>query len=279
VLGGQYEVLRDLVIGTTLIYRWLGRAIEDTYDQAHPDDGPTIVVNPAGATRTYQAVQFTANKRFARRWFLASSYTLSRLRGNYVGLYDADNDQRNPNQSTQYDAPRDHGEPQRAPAQRSPAPHPSRWLLHPAVCSFESYRGFGFCRPFGAATQRFGRLPEHYRQRLHTSSRADPWAETPFVTRLTCTSPTGAACLASCPPRFSSTSSTCSDQRTVLDQDQMYTADVVTPLSGGSRADLKNLTTADAEWQSRACHQEPQFPLADFLPGSHLGPLGVRVFF
>jgi len=105
VLGGQYEVLRDLVIGTTLIYRWLGRAIEDTYDQAHPDDGPTIVVNPAGATRTYQAVQFTANKRFARRWFLASSYTLSRLRGNYVGLYDADNDQRNPNQSTQYDAP------------------------------------------------------------------------------------------------------------------------------------------------------------------------------
>jgi hypothetical protein len=76
VVGGQYEVLRDLVVGTTLIYRWLGRAIEDTYDQAHPDDGPTIVVNPPGATRTYQAVQFTANKRFARRWFLASSYTL-----------------------------------------------------------------------------------------------------------------------------------------------------------------------------------------------------------
>ncbi len=32
VVGGQYEVLHDLVIGTTLIYRWLGRAIEDTYD-------------------------------------------------------------------------------------------------------------------------------------------------------------------------------------------------------------------------------------------------------
>ena len=107
VVGGQVQALRDLVVGVTFIYRWLGRAIEDMPDPHDPtgSNGPTFLGNPEGATRTYQAVQFTANKRFARRWFLAGSYTLSRLRGNYLGLYSADNDQRDPNLSTQYDAP------------------------------------------------------------------------------------------------------------------------------------------------------------------------------
>jgi hypothetical protein len=36
VVGGQYEVLRDLVAGVTFIDRWLGRAIEDTYDPNNP---------------------------------------------------------------------------------------------------------------------------------------------------------------------------------------------------------------------------------------------------
>ncbi len=207
----------------------------------HPDDGPVIVVNPAGATRTYQAVQFTANKRFARRWFFAGSYTLSRLRGNYVGLYDADNDQRNPNQSTQYDAPgimvnRNGPLPNDRPHLIRLDGYYTQPFGHSSLTA-----GLGFCRPFGSAVERLGRLRVPGQTTTHTSSRADPWAERPLSRVSICTSPIGAACSASCPPRSFFDIFNLFNQRTVLTQDQEYTADQVTPIPCGTKADLNNL--------------------------------------
>jgi hypothetical protein len=50
VLGGQYQVLQDMVLGAAVIYRWLGRAIEDTGGQFVDDvegaAGPSILANP-----------------------------------------------------------------------------------------------------------------------------------------------------------------------------------------------------------------------------------------
>jgi len=142
VAGGQYQIIPDLVVGVSFIYRWLGRAIED---MAGPTgQGPSLLGNPGqGAvdpdrlrqlqanaaqnptaenqaaldeavtqdyiasqpkpTRTYKAVQIQVAKRFVRRLFFNASYTYSSLRGNYPGLYLPDSDQRDPNLSTQYD--------------------------------------------------------------------------------------------------------------------------------------------------------------------------------
>jgi hypothetical protein len=53
--------------------------------------------------RDYQAVELTATKRFSRNFFAQGSYTYSRLRGNYPGLFSADNGQVDPNISSQFD--------------------------------------------------------------------------------------------------------------------------------------------------------------------------------
>jgi hypothetical protein len=142
VAGGQYQIVPDLVVGVSFVYRWLGRAIEDM--SAPTGQGPSLLANPGTGsvsqerlqqleqnvarnptpqnqkalddavvqayiadqpkpTRTYKAVQFQVAKRFVRRLFVTGSYTYSSLRGNYTGLYAADTDQRDPNLSTQYD--------------------------------------------------------------------------------------------------------------------------------------------------------------------------------
>jgi len=65
VVGGQYEVLQDLVIGTTLIYRWLGRAIEDMYDREHPNDGLPLSATrraPRGPTRRCSSPRTSASR-------------------------------------------------------------------------------------------------------------------------------------------------------------------------------------------------------------------------
>jgi hypothetical protein len=150
VLGGQYQPAPDLVLGASLIYRWLGRAIEDGGGSIASGTTSSLLINPGrasddtiaaldqqasaletiasqpGATptdiasaalarakanaalgpnpeRTYKAAQLTVNKRMARNWFFAGSYTYSRTEGNYAGLYSADSKQLDPNLTTQYD--------------------------------------------------------------------------------------------------------------------------------------------------------------------------------
>jgi hypothetical protein len=274
VLGGQYEVLRDLVIGTTLIYRWLGRAIEDTYDQAHPNDGPAIVVNPPGATRTYQAVQFTANKRFARRWFFAGSYTLSRLRGNYVGLYDADNNQLNPNQSTQYDAPGI------MVNRNGPLPNDRPHLIRLDGYFTQPFghssltAGLGFVGRSGQPLNALGGFQSPTDNNSYILPRGS-MGRTPFVTRLDLHLAYRRSVRGQLSAEVFFDIFNLFNQRTVLTQDQVYTADQVTPIPGESKANLQNLTNNNMVPVTK----NPNFLMPTSYQAPISGRLGVRVFF
>jgi hypothetical protein len=69
------------------------------------------------------------------------------------------------------------------------------------------------------------------------------------------------------------------NQRTVLTQDQVYTADQVTPISGGSKANLQNLTTTDANNNVVPVTKNPNFLIPTSYQAPISGRLGVRVFF
>jgi hypothetical protein len=107
VVGGQYQYWRDLVLGASLIRRWLGRAIEDG-GASYADPASSLsLINPTDPKpeRTYTALQLTATKRLDKNWFFAGAYTYSRTMGNYTGMYDSGTMpvQLNPNNSMQYD--------------------------------------------------------------------------------------------------------------------------------------------------------------------------------
>ena len=55
------------------------------------------------AERVYNAVQFTASKRFSRAFMVQGSYTYSKVEGNYPGLFSPDTGQLDPNITSQYD--------------------------------------------------------------------------------------------------------------------------------------------------------------------------------
>jgi hypothetical protein len=274
VVGGQYEVLHDLVAGVTFIDRWLGRAIEDMSDPCDPsgNNGPTFLGNPVGATRTYQAVQFTANKRFARRWFFAGSYTLSRLRGNYVGLYDADNDQRDPNLSTQYDKPGIMVN--RSGPLPNDRPHLIRldgYYTFPFAASSLT-TGLGFVGRSGQPLSALGSFQSPEDNDAFILPRGS-MGRTPFVTRFDLhlgyrSSLSGKLSAEAFLDIFN-----LFNQRTVLTQDQEYTADFVTPIPGETKADLNNLTATGA------VHANPNFLMPTSYQAPISGRLGLRVFF
>ncbi len=128
IVGFQYEIAPDFSVGARAIYRSLGRAIEDiSVDGANQ----YIVTNPGAWTdvwvpdvfgrvdgngdpyrykfprpvRIYSALEITADKRFSNNWQLAGSYVMSRLKGNYEGLFSNDNGQLDPNITSKYDIP------------------------------------------------------------------------------------------------------------------------------------------------------------------------------
>jgi hypothetical protein len=68
------------------------------------------VLTDLGATfekpiHDYDAVQFTADKRFSDNWSLQASYTWSRLWGTFEGFYREDNGQSDPGITSLYDFP------------------------------------------------------------------------------------------------------------------------------------------------------------------------------
>ena len=139
LLGIEYELFEDLRIGASFQNRRLGRVIEDlstdgakTYIIANP--GTEVDTSALRAQRDslpmtdpkrvalqkrieafekvkdfdeprrdYNALQLTAFKRFSNHFFLQSSYTYSKLQGNYQGLFSSDNGQVDPNITSQYD--------------------------------------------------------------------------------------------------------------------------------------------------------------------------------
>ncbi len=123
ILGYEYEIRPDLTVGARAIYRALGRVIEDisvngaaSYIVTNPDKWTGIWVPDAAGragyryrfpkpVRIYKALEITMNKRFSNRWMMQGSYVLSRLQGNYEGLYSNDNGQLDPNITSKYDIP------------------------------------------------------------------------------------------------------------------------------------------------------------------------------
>jgi hypothetical protein len=123
IVGLQYELKPDLNVGARLIYRSLGRVIEDisfdggsTYIVTNPDKWTDMWVPDAlgrpwaqwrfpRPVRIYKALELTADKRFSNNWQMGGSYVLSRLHGNFEGLFSNDNGQLDPNISSKYDIP------------------------------------------------------------------------------------------------------------------------------------------------------------------------------
>lgn len=122
-IGYDYSISPTLVASVRYTNRRLVRTIEDVgtlgpdgeiYYIANPGQG--IVANPktweAGipttpkAKRNYDAVEFRLDKRFAKNYQYAVSYTWSRSFGNYSGLASSDEDGRtSPNVNRYFDLP------------------------------------------------------------------------------------------------------------------------------------------------------------------------------
>ncbi len=117
LLGAEFTAGRDLVLGAKLIYRTLGRVVEDStspdgWHIGNPGRGLLTnlfdmswswVVPAPQPKRTFKGVELTATKRLSDNWQLLASYLWSKLEGNYDGNYVRDVNQSNPNLSQAYD--------------------------------------------------------------------------------------------------------------------------------------------------------------------------------
>jgi hypothetical protein len=121
----EYNFTSDYVFGVRYTHRQLDRTIEDVgiltpqgeqYFIANPGFGITVDSRkfpadyPANVTpkakRNYDGVEFRLERRFSRQLAFQTSYTYSRLYGNYAGLANSDeNGRRSPNVNRVYDEP------------------------------------------------------------------------------------------------------------------------------------------------------------------------------
>lgn len=108
VLGGDYEILRDGRLGLSYTKRWLNHTVEDmsrdeaqTYFFGNPGYG--IARDFPKAERRYDAITAYFTKMFSQGWLAQASYTVSWLRGNYSGLFRAEDSQLDPHQNTDFD--------------------------------------------------------------------------------------------------------------------------------------------------------------------------------
>jgi hypothetical protein len=317
VVGGQYQIVTDLIVGAAYIKRWMGRVIEDTAGiVANPGQIPSSVVDQyevqakaaesaaampgasaavkaqasqarsvADATATaakfprprrdYDALQLTANKRLSKNWTVQASYTYSRTRGNYPGLYAADKGQLDPNYTSLYDLadllmnregplPNDRphilradGYYQRALNQRDSVTvglgtlarsgRPNNTLgAHPVYGQSET-----FILPRGSAgrTPMVTRFDLHlgYRHRLTAGTSLDAFVDIFNIF----------------------------NQRTALLQDQDYTLDAVSPIIGGDASDLRHLKNANGQPVTK----NPNYLAATAYQDPIAGRLGLRLTF
>lgn len=128
LVGGEYEVFNNFTVGVNYVRRSFGRVLEDVgtaplvaYVLGLPglDSVEYFITNPTTATPTvtdlgasfeeaihdYDAVTVTAEKQFANRWGLQSSYRWSRLEGTFEGFYRNDNGQSDPAITSLFDFP------------------------------------------------------------------------------------------------------------------------------------------------------------------------------
>ncbi len=114
LLGAEYELVPNLVVSLTGIYRSLGRVIEDI----SIDGGATsFITNPGGwyennpangeplaepvfyphLSRIFRGVELAAHKWYSDAWQIDASLVWSSTKGNYGGLYDQTFGSRSPN--------------------------------------------------------------------------------------------------------------------------------------------------------------------------------------
>lgn len=140
LIGFEYEVRPDLVVGVQASHRDLGRVVEDflvlaagDYFIANPGEGLGTEVTfydyyysadyngvdygfPNGdpinnnynapvssPTREYTSVQFTARKRFSNNWQLLGNYVWSELEGDYDGAFQVSTGQLDPTINSAFD--------------------------------------------------------------------------------------------------------------------------------------------------------------------------------
>jgi outer membrane receptor protein involved in Fe transport len=133
--GVEFQVAPAMNVGVRYIRRRIPRVLEDVqpfplvacdYGTLTGNDALTeacavdyVLTNPGASTPVlgglgasfedpihhYDAVEFTADKRFASRWSLQGSYRWSRLWGTYEGFYRDDNGQSDPGITSLFDFP------------------------------------------------------------------------------------------------------------------------------------------------------------------------------
>jgi hypothetical protein len=118
--GFEYDLGRNLVVGTKYSNRKLGRVIEDflipqpvgEYFVANPGSGIGTTMGfydgehtaPAPkAKRTNQSFELNARKRFSDNWQFLASAVWSKLEGNYDGTFQASTGQLDPNINSAFD--------------------------------------------------------------------------------------------------------------------------------------------------------------------------------
>jgi hypothetical protein len=128
VAGGEYEVLPGTRVGIRYVHRNIGRVLEDVtpfpivaanlgvegaesveYTLTNIDEN-TPTAGDFGAAfekpiHRYDAVEVTADRRFADRWGVQASYRWSRLWGTFEGAYRDDNGQSDPGITSLFDFP------------------------------------------------------------------------------------------------------------------------------------------------------------------------------
>ncbi len=107
-IGSEYQLKANMTLTVNYTHNSLRRTIEDMgvlvngseeYKYVNPGEGIAVTMNPSGLTpvfdtpkpnRTYDALEFSLEKRFSNNWFASASYVYSRLYGNYAGLANSD---------------------------------------------------------------------------------------------------------------------------------------------------------------------------------------------
>jgi hypothetical protein len=144
ILGAEYELMADFKMGINWVHRDMPRAIEDmstdggnTYFIGNPGENfddeadrldaqadAVMAENPDYAdqlrttanalryiknfdkpVRGYDGIQVTANQRFSKNAMLMASYTYSRSKGNFPGLFSTETGQDDPNITSMFDLP------------------------------------------------------------------------------------------------------------------------------------------------------------------------------
>ena len=189
-----------------------------------------------------------------------------------MGLYSADNDQRDPNQSTQYDAPGIMVN--RSGPLPNDRPHLIRldgYYTFPFVGSSLT-GGLGFVGRSGQPLSALGSFQGPEDSDSFILPRGS-MGRTPFVTRFDLHFGYRRGLSGKLSAEAFLDIFNLFNQRTVLTQDQAYTADFVTPIPCGTKADLSNLASTGA------VHANPNFLMPTSYQAPISGRLGLRVFF